>query len=334
MISLRRAALLFALAMLCLVGAGRAAGDRAQGVIIAVGASGAEAYASLFADWAANWREAAARGGARVTTIGLEAAETDSADKLAAALAAEPKDSAEPLWLVLLGHGAAAGGESKFNLRGADVTAERIGEWLAPFRRPVVIVCGFATSGAWLKALAAPDRIVVTATRAAGEGNFSRFAGHLSNAIAEPEADLDQDGQTSLLEAYITASRATLNWYAQEGRLATEHALLDDNGDGAGTPGDWFKGVRAVKKPREGKADGARAHQLHLVRSADEQALSGEARVRRDRLERDLAALRDRKSEMQEPEYLKKIEAILVQIAKLYQGVKAEREIPAAAPAR
>jgi hypothetical protein len=294
--------------------------EEQQSIVVAVGAAGAESYAKTFGEWAAHWQDAAKQAGARITTIGLQAEEQDSVEKLSTALAGEAKQSAEPLWIVLLGHGTATGGEAKFNLRGADVSVSRVLEWIKPFERPLVIVCGFSSSGAWMKPLSAPGRIIVTATRSGSEINFARFGGQLSKAIADPQADLDQDGQTSLLEAYIAGARATSAWYAQEGRLATEHALLDDNGDGAGTPADWFKGTRAVKKPREGMADGARAHQLHLVRSSDERALPPKERARRDELERQLAALREKKGEIAEDEYLKQIEAILLDLARLYRA--------------
>ena len=55
--------------------------------------------------------------------------------------------------------------------------------------------------------------------------------------------------------------------YKTDGRLATEHPLLEDNGDGLGTPPDWFRGIRATKKSADGTLpDGLRAHQFHLVR--------------------------------------------------------------------
>jgi hypothetical protein len=290
-----------------------------QSVVIAVGAAGGEEYAGTFAEWAGHWQTAAQTGGARITTVGLTAEEPDSAQKLQKALAAEPRESNEPLWLVLLGHGTATGGVAKFNLRGTDVTAVEVAEWLKVFHRPVVVVCAFSTSGAWLKPLAGAGRIVVTATRSASESNFARFGGYLSKALSDAQADLDQDGQTSLLEAYVAGSRKTAEWYAKEGRLATEHALLDDNGDGAGTPADWFTGVRAVKKPREGQADGSKAHQIHLVRSSEERALSPEARARRNELERELAALRERKAELVEEDYFEKMEAILRELARVYR---------------
>jgi hypothetical protein len=288
-------------------------------VIVAVGAGGSDAYAGAFAEWAGHWQEAATKAGAKLVTVGMEAEEKDPVAKLAAAVSEQPAQSTEPLWLVMLGHGTATGGEAKFNLRGTDVAAAKVAEWLKPLKRPVVVVCAFSTSGAWLKLLSAPGRVVVTATRSASESNFARFGGKFSKAIADPAADLDQDGQTSVLEAYISGSRATAEWYAQEGRLATEHALLDDNGDGAGTPADWFVGVRAVKKPKEGQADGARAHQIHLVRSSEERALPPDVRARRDELERELAALRERKAEVVEEEYYRKLEEIFTELARLYR---------------
>src|SRR4029450_8981839 len=118
------------------------------------------------------------------------------------------------------------------------------------------------------------------------ENNFARFGGFLAASLNEPAADLDQDGQTSLLEAFLRASHLTREFYATEGRLATEHALIDDNGDGLGTPADWFRGVRAVKTAANSAGvDGLRAHQIHLVRSEQERNLSPAVRAKRDELE-------------------------------------------------
>ena len=42
-----------------------------------------------------------------------------------------------------------------------------------------------------------------TATRTGSEVQFAHFGEYLAGAIADPAADLDKDGQTSLLEAFI-----------------------------------------------------------------------------------------------------------------------------------
>jgi hypothetical protein len=51
-----------------------------------------------------------------------------------------------------------------------------------------------------------------------------------------------------------------------------------------------------------------------------EQELSPAARERRDELEKKLSELRSRKETMQEDEYYRQLEGILVEIARLYQN--------------
>ena len=163
--------------------------------------------------------------------------------------------------------------------------------------------------------------MIVTATRSGYEQNYARFGQFVAEAIADPAADLDKDEQTSLLEAFVMASRRVVEFYEAEGRLATEHALLDDNGDGLGTPSDFFRGVRAVKKPAEGATvDGLRAHQLHLVRSERELKMPPEIRVRRDELELTVARLRDSKEKLGEDEYYRRLENLMTELAKLYSS--------------
>ena len=297
--------------------------DRAS-VLIAVGAGGEHVYDDAFAAWAAHWQKACDAGGAKSITIGLNKEGKDGRsdhDRLKLALDAEPKEGANELWLVLLGHGTADAKDAKFNLRGDDLAVSELAAWLKPSRRTVVVVCAFSASGAWLKPLAGPGRIVITATKNASENNYARFGGHLAQAIADPAADIDKDGETSLLEAWLTAARKTADFYKDEGRIATEHSLLDDNGDGLGTPPDWFSGVRMVKKAKDRSApDGLRAAQIHLVHSAAERALTAGQRAARDTLERDLAALRERKSAMKEDDYFRELEALMLKLARIYRG--------------
>jgi hypothetical protein len=180
-----------------------------------------------------------------------------------------------------------------------------------------------SSSGPFLNDLSGTNRVVVTATRSGFEYNFARLGDHLSAAIADPAADLDKDEQVSLLEAFLRAAAGVKEFYASEARLATEHALLDDNGDKLGTPADWFQGLRATKTAKDGAApDGTRAGQFVLVRSQREERLPSEIRARRDALERDLAALRLRKGTVSEDEYLASIEPLLIELAKLYESAE------------
>ena len=290
-------------------------------VILVVGAGGEEKYADLFSKWAANWRTAAEEGAVKLETVGIgEDADGDRA-RLKFFIESEPADSPHELWIVLLGHGTSDSREPKFNLRKDDIGVSEFADWLRRFKRTTVVVCGFSASGAWLKPLAASERIVITATRSGSENNFARLGGYLAQSIAEREADVDKDGETSLLEAWLVASRKVSDFYKEEGRIATEHSLLDDNGDGLGTPADWFRGVRAVKRAKDGAApDGIRAQQIRLVRSSEERALPPELRRERDALERELAALRDRKEAMKEGDYFRELENVLLKLARIYKG--------------
>jgi hypothetical protein len=295
-----------------------AAKDQAT-VIVVVGAAGEEEFGKEFERSAELWVTASGRAGAKVIAIGLDTTNaTPDLDQLKQTLAAEPKESANDLWLVLLGHGTFDGKEAKFNLRGPDLCSTNLAAWLQPFKRPLAIVDCSSASAPFLNKLSGSNRVVITATRSGYEQNYARFGRYLSEAIADPQADLDKDGQTSLLEAFLMASRHVAEFYTSEGRLATEHALLDDNGDGLGTPADWFRGVRAVKRARAGAvADGLRASQFVLVRSAEDQKLSPAQRARRDELELAVVKLRDTKDKLKEDNYYRQLETLLVELAKI-----------------
>lgn len=304
--------------------AATATAERAS-VIVVVGAPGEEEYGRSFAEWAARWEKAAKQGGAESKVIGLGLSAGESAgdrDGLQQQLAAEPKEGAE-LWLVLIGHGTFDGKEAKFNLRSNDFTATDLAGWLQPFRRPIAVINTASASAPFLQRLAATNRVVMTSTRSGSEVNFARFGQYLSESIGDLSADLDKDGQTSLLEAFLMASRHVKEFYDVEGRLATEHALLDDTGDGMGTPPDWFRGVRASKSAKDGAMlDGFRAHQFHLVKSEAEQKLSPAVRTQRNELERAIATLRDTKAKLPEDEYYQKLEALLIDLSRLYESAE------------
>lgn len=308
-----------------LMGPASAADDAAHRatLIVVAGAPGEAEFATQFREQLEAWKKVGAQAGARTVTIGGDDDSAAPADRerLRQALAAEKPDGTSELWLVLLGHGTFDGREAKFNLRGPDIAAADLASWLKPITRPLAIVDTSSASAPFLAQLAGQGRVVITSTRSGYQQNFARFGKFFTAAIADAKADLDRDGQISLLEAFLSASHRTTEFYKTDGRLATEHALLDDNGDGLGTPADWFRAVRAVKRARDGASvDGARAHQFHLVRSAAEQQLPPEIRAKRDALELEVARLRDAKAKLPEAEYQRELEKVLLQLAALYAG--------------
>ncbi len=291
-------------------------------VIVVVGAAGAEEYGELFRTWAERWQSAAKQATAECVTIGLDSTETpDDRALLVKELERCVAEPAASVWLILIGHGTFDSKTARFNLRGPDVSPVELNGWLKSIEQPLAIVNCASCSGPFLTELSAPNRVIITATKSGSEHNFARLGDYLSTAITDPAADLDKDEQTSLLEAYLVAANRLREFYASDARLATEHPLLDDNGDRMGTPAEWFQGLRPTKAAKAGATlDGAQAAQVVLLRSAREDGLSTEVRTRRDKLELDLAELRLRKSKLSEAEYLALIEPILVELARLNQA--------------
>ena len=85
--------------------------------------------------------------------------------------------------------------------------------------------------------------------------------------------------------------------------------------------------VRAVGTTRDGAAEAVEAaidddlgdELLGLIFAACHPMLSPDARAERDRLELALFELRDRKSQLSAAEYFAQLEALLVQIAEIYE---------------
>lgn len=293
-------------------------------LIVVIGAAGEDTYAPQFKEWGERWVRAAKKADVAATEVGFDAATaTNSLQQLRQALDAEPKQGWGDLWIVLIGHGTFNGREAKFNLTGYDLSANELAGWLKPFQRRLALINCASASGPFLKPLSGERRTVIVATKNGAEQNFARYGDFLSSSIDAPEADLDKDGQISLLEAHLTAAKRTADYYQLEQRLATEHCLIDDNADGLGTPADWFRGVRAVKRARDGaEPDGLRANQLCLVPNGAERSLPPDLRSKRDQIELKIAQLREEKSTLAEEAYYAKLEPLLLELAKLYSSVQ------------
>lgn len=202
------------------------------------------------------------------------------------------------LLVLLLGHGSGEGPASKVNLPGPDATASEYATWLAGFTKQNVVFVNAATgSGDFLPVIAAPNRIVMTATKSAIEKNESLFAGIFAKALASDDADADKDGRVSALEAFRYTQREVAKVYETTGRLQTEHALLSDS-------------VRATTVSF-GKT---------LVSSDPKVAALVAERLA---LESDVAALRTRKATMDAAAYDTELERLLLAIAEKTQAIKA-----------
>lgn len=291
-------------------------------ILVVVGTGGTEEYEVIFKETAALWIDAAKKGEAAIEIIGLEDGEADDhAKRLRESIAAEKSPE---LWVVLTGHGTFDGRVAKFNVRGPDFTDEELAGWLADYPGALSLINTASASGSYIREMAKPGRVIITATKNEGEISFTRFGRFFAEAVGGLiEADLDNDKQVSLLESFLFASKRVALFYEEDGRLATEHALIDDNGDQLGSRAEWFEGTTPTQAPSsEAKPDGDLAAQKVLVKNAYERLLTPEQTKARDALERQVVELRRSKSSLDEADYYGKLEALLLELARLYDAVK------------
>jgi hypothetical protein len=291
--------------------------------VIISGASGEPAYAKQFQQWTTALQTTlTGRFGFPKNRVRLLAenpadsatlpATADEVKKLFASLKTELNGDSE-LFIFLIGHGS-FDKEAKFNLVGPDLSANEYNALLSTLPASRIVLFNMASaSGEFIKPLAGKGRIIVTATRSGQENNATRFAEYFLAALQANDADADQDGHISVLEAFNYANRLTAEFYIRAGRLATEHALLEDNGDGVGH-----------QKMEGGDGALARTTYLDSLSVAQAAANASIAKLMRDRtrLESEIAQLIGRKSSMNEGEYEVELERLFVELAKVNRAIK------------
>lgn len=222
------------------------------------------------------------------------------------------------VFIALIGHGSFDNQEAKFNLVGPDLTAKDYATLLnaLPTRRVIFVDCS-SSSGEFIKPLSSADRLVITATRSGNEQNVTIFADFFIKGLIDAAADTDKSGRNSLMESFNYATKLTADWYKQKSRLATEHALLDDNGDGTG-------------HEKEESGDGAIAKTTYLDSKTLAEA-SADAEVikwleDKQQLEVDIEKLKARKSDLKIEEYEAELERLLVELAKTNRRIKTRKK--------
>jgi len=294
---------------------GQTKGDPNKFAVIVNGAGGEAAYAKQFEEWTGQLSTVlSSRFGfdTKQLTV-LKGATAEDVKRTFTALKTQ-LDANNVLFVFLIGHGSFDGKESKFNLVGPDLAASDYNAMLSALPTHRVVVFNMSSSsGEFIKSLSAKGRIVITATKSGQETNATRFTGFLITALNATDADTDQDGHTSVLEAFVYANRLTADFYKQAGRLATEHAMFDDNGDGVGR-----------EKLEAGEGLLARATYLDSlsVGEAAASAAAGRLLKERTRLEGEIEQLIARKGSMAETEYESTLERLFIELAKVNRSIK------------
>jgi len=222
------------------------------------------------------------------------------------------------VFVVLIGHGNGRGDSAVFNLPGPDISADDLAAALDVLGdRTTIIINTASASGPFIKPLSRPNRVVITATSSSREYHAPLFGDYFVAAFGAPGADRDKDERISLLEAFDYARHEVEQNFASEKRLPTEHALLDDNGDGDGS-----------LDPGEFNADGALAQRIYLQppwslesgASADLMAML----QRKQTIEQSIGELKQQRERMARGQYYVELESLLLDLALLSREIRAQ----------
>ena len=244
-------------------------------------------------------------GGERVDgatdRAGIEAALAELAGQVVAG---------DQITLYLIGHGSGAAEEAKFNIVGPDITGTEFAALLDQFRQQdVVIVNTTSASYGFSAMLSAEGRVVISSTRSPSERYDPVFSRYFIEALDNRNGDRDKNNRVSMLEAFEYAKASVEQWYEEQGRLASEHAGLDDNGD-----------AMFALDPASDAGDGRLAEIAYIDTLVDdseglsEAALQLKAKVQE--LERSVFILRGRKADYLEADYWQRMQDLLVDLAR------------------
>jgi hypothetical protein len=290
--------------------------------LIVSGASGGPRYAEKHEQWRtqleATLRERLAFDPTRVIVLGGEGSLTSVANRENLDRAMEQLRRAvrpgDLVFVVLIGHGTFDGTQAKFNLVGPDLDAEQWADALRGLPGRLVLINSTGASFPFLEKISGPDRVVITATDSAVQRFETVFPEYFIQALGDPAADIDKTGRISMWEAFTFASARVRQFYEQNGRLATERAVLDDNGDGvgkeAGAPGpDGPLASRTYLDATEAPSTGADPALLDLLE-------------RRRALEAQVDELKVRRALLPPEAYQKEFEALMLELARVSQEIR------------
>jgi hypothetical protein len=165
-------------------------------------------------------------------------------------------DQDADLCVIVVGHAHVQGDAVQLNLPGPDVGAEEIARWFAGF--PCRWSAFFVTTShgaAFIEPLTEARRVVIAAA-ADDEDNGTLYplalAEQLESLGRVGSSDGDGAESVTLLDLYLAVARDVNARYESEQLIPTEHAQLDDNGDGRGSEVQNQKNATVAKPPSDG----------------------------------------------------------------------------------
>src|SRR5262249_24937056 len=159
-------------------------------LLVITGVPGDEEHAKQFQKWSDTFVDAAKKKDSvpneNITVLSDRGATKEGVEKAFADLSAKVKPN-DSVVVLLIGHGSFSGQTAAFNLPGPDLTVADWGKLLGKLpAQHVAFINTSSSSGAFLPAVAAPGRVVITATKTGGERNETQFPEFFVAAFNDP----------------------------------------------------------------------------------------------------------------------------------------------------
>lgn len=231
-----------------------------------------------------------------------------------AALQAKVTDG-DVVYILLFGHGGYENGDARFNIPRRDLGQTDYASLVGGLQAGRVIFINTASASApFIEALSGANRVVMTATRTGTQKNETRFPEFMIDAFTSPNADRDKDNRVSVAELFTFAAERTEQWFADNGHIPTENALLDDNGDGEGSrledlesSGDGNLAAVTFLSPDTGNTA--------LLAQAGNPQAAGWLREK-SQIEQEIAALKSQKGTLGVDDYYAQLEVLFIRLAR------------------
>jgi hypothetical protein len=220
------------------------------------------------------------------------------------------------VYIILFGHGSFDGTHAQINIPRRDLNEADFAAMVDELNAGrVVFINTTSASGPFAIALSGPDRIVITATATGTERDETTFPRYFVEALRASDADLDKNSGLSVRELFVYTTSQVVGSFEQAGQLATEHALIEDNGDGSPTRFDDLNDAQ----------DGGLAARTYLQAPQAIASVDDAARPlfqEKELLEQSIGALKREKATMDEDIYYAELESLFIQLARLNERIE------------
>jgi hypothetical protein len=288
--------------------------------LIIQGVAGSDDHEKKFTKWATGTRDALVEdlGFAKDHVILLAGDGTRKAaiEEAFGQLKKQIKPQQDNFLLILIGHGS-FDTDYKLNIMGADLAGKEYSaliDSLSPNR--TIIVSSTASSGGLFETMAGKNRLIIAASRS-GEKEDTIFYEHFLAGLKGVAADEDKDKKVSVWEAFKYATAGVERVYKEKTLLLTEHAGLS----AAGGP-QVASSVAEQEAPVLARVTSLSAERVVTVADPKLQALLNERKAIEQRIE----TLRLDKNLLPEAEYDKRLEDLILQLARKNQEIQEQQK--------